>query len=174
MQKHGEHMSFVLKIKKLLDNFLKVMCICLCGFMVILVSWQVISRFVLHDPSAISEELANICFVWMALLGAALLYGERGHMAISFIPEKLGPVKQHIVFIISEIFTLAMASIILTYGGYNIASNAMTQTNAAMLWLKIGQIYSVVPIVGVCIVFYSLYNILESVLILFGKKKPGA
>lgn len=143
----------------------------LCGFMVVLVSWQVISRFLLHDPSAISEELANICFVWMALLGAALLYGERGHMAISFIPEKLGPVKQHYLFIISEIFTLAMAACVLTYGGFYIASNAMSQTNAAMLWLKIGQIYSVVPFVGVCIVFYSIYNIIESVQILCGCKK---
>ncbi|SPT69479.1 2,3-diketo-L-gulonate TRAP transporter small permease protein YiaM [Anaerobiospirillum thomasii] len=166
-------MSFIITIKKLLDNFLKFMCIFLCGAMVVLVSWQVISRFVLQDPSAISEELANICFVWTALLGAALLYGERGHMAISFIPEKLGPVKQHILFIISEIFTMAMACWILTYGGMNIAMNAMSQTNAAMLWLKIGQIYSVVPLVGVCIVFYSIYNILESIMILSGKKKVG-
>ena len=166
-------MELLTKIKRLFDSILKMLCIILCGAMVILVSWQVISRFVLQDPSAISEELANICFVWMALLGAALLYGEKGHMNINFIPEKIGPYWSNVLLIISELFTLAMAIFVLTYGGYNIANNAMTQTNAAMLWLKIGQIYSVVPISGVFIVFYAFYNILNSIIVLARGKEAA-
>ncbi|WP_294564519.1 TRAP transporter small permease [Succinatimonas hippei] len=163
-------MEFLTKIKGIFDNILKVLCIFLCGAMVVLVSWQVISRFVLQDPSAISEELANICFVWTAMLGSALLYGEKGHMNINFIPEKLGPYWSNILTIVSELFTLGMALLVLTYGGYHIAQNAMSQTNAAMLWLKIGQIYSVVPIAGAFIVFYAIYNILTSIKVLLAGK----
>lgn len=166
-------MDVLTKIKNFLDKILKILCIFFCGFMVVLVSWQVISRFVLKDPSAISEELANICFVWMSLLGAALLYGEKGHMNINFIPEKLGVYKAQYLLIISELFTLAMAAAVLAYGGYHISSNAMGQTNAAMQWLRVGQIYAVIPISGVFIVFYAFYNILNAVKILLAGKEAA-
>ena len=104
------------------------------------------------------------------MLGSALLYGEKGHMNINFIPEKLGPYWSNILTIVSELFTLGMALLVLTYGGYHIAQNAMSQTNAAMLWLKIGQIYSVVPIAGAFIVFYAIYNILTSIKVLLAGK----
>lgn len=160
---------FLTLCRNSISNLLKVLCIVLCFAMVVLVTCQVVARFVLNDPSAITEELTNICFVWMSLLASALLYGERGHMCIAFIPEKASLKKRHILFIISEIATLLMAIFVLTYGGYLIAKAGMFQTNAAMTWLKVGQIYSVVPLSGICVIFYSLYNIIESVLIASGK-----
>lgn len=165
-------MQFLSRIKWVIDKCLKWFAIFLCGFMVLCVSYQVFARFVLNNPSAITEELASICFVWMSIAAMAVLYGERGHMNINFIPEKLGPCKQHILLIISEIFTLAMALAVLTYGGYFISANGMAQSNAAMPFLKIGQIYSIIPISGVCVVFYSIYNIIESIMILSGKIEP--
>lgn len=165
-------MNLLNKIKKILDSFLKLLCILLCGLMVIVVTYQVFARFILNNPSSISEELANICFVWMGVAAMALLYGERGHMNINFIPEKLGLKKQHFLLIISEIFTLAMALCILVYGGYHISLNGMAQVNAAMPYIYIGQIYSIVPIAGVCVVFYAIYNIIESIMILAGKIPP--
>ncbi len=156
-------MNALTAIKKLLDKVLIFMCIFLCGAMVVVVSYQVAARFILNDPSAISEELANICFVWMGLAAAALLYGEKGHMNINFIPEKLGPYKSKFLTVFSELCTLAMASWVLLYGGYKIASNGMAQVNAAMNWLPIGVIYSIVPICGACVVFYAIYNILDTI-----------
>ncbi|MBO5566084.1 MAG: TRAP transporter small permease [Succinivibrio sp.] len=155
--------GFLTPIKKTLDKILIFMCIFLCGAMVVVVSWQVFSRFVLKNPSAISEELANICFVWMGLCASALLYGEKAHMNISFIPEKLGPKKSQILVILSEICTFVMASWVLTYGGYRIAMNSMGQANAAMQWLPIGVIYTVVPVTGAFVVFYAVYNILNAI-----------
>ena len=150
-------------LKKLIDRILITMSIFLCGAMVLVVAWQVFARFILANPSSVSEELANICFVWMGLSASALLYGEKGHMNISFIPEKLGPYKSQFLVIISEVFTLAMAIWVLTWGGYHIAVNGMGQVNAAMPWLPIGVIYSIVPVTGVCVVFYAVYNILAAV-----------
>ncbi|MCR5536015.1 MAG: TRAP transporter small permease [Succinivibrio sp.] len=150
-------------IKQLIDRVLKIMSIVLCGAMVVVVAYQVFARFILSNPSAISEELANICFVWMGLSASALLYGEKGHMNINFIPEKLGPHKSQILVILSEVFTLVMATWVLTWGGYHISANAMGQVNAAMPWLPIGVIYSIVPVTGACVVFYAFYNILDAV-----------
>ncbi len=150
-------------IKKAVDRVLMILSIFLCGSMVVVVAYQVFARFILSNPSAISEELANICFVWMGLSASALLYGEKGHMNINFLPEKLGPHKSQYLVILSEVFTLCMATWVLTWGGYFISLNAMGQVNAALPWLPIGVIYAIVPVTGVCVVFYAFYNIIDAV-----------
>ncbi len=50
--------------------------------MVMLTCWQVFTRYILKNPSSWSEELVSYLFAWMALLGASLIAGERGHMNI--------------------------------------------------------------------------------------------
>ncbi len=155
-------MELLSKIKKVVDAVLRFMCILFCGLMVAFVFWQVFSRFVLNDPSAISESAARYLFVWMSLTAAALLYGERGHMNISYFLNKFNPKTREILLIVSDLFTLTMAGWILTYSGFNMAMKNMLQVESSMNWLKIGQIYSIIPIVGACIIFYCLYNILES------------
>ena len=155
-------METLTAIKKVLDRILIWLCIFFCGFMVVLVSYQVIARFIFHNPSAISEEAARICFVWMGLLASAMLYGEKGHMNINFVPEKFGPYWSKYLTLLSEVLTLGMAVWVLTWGGYHISLNGMGQTNSAMTWLRVGVIYSVVPISGVCVVFYAIYNILDT------------
>ncbi|MCR5084441.1 MAG: TRAP transporter small permease [Succinivibrionaceae bacterium] len=151
-------------IKGYIDKVLIFFCILFCGLMVAFVFWQVFSRFVLNDPSAISESAARYLFVWMSLTAAALLYGGREHMNIAYFLNKMDPVKKNILLIISELFTLVIASWILTYCGFNMAMKNMMQVESSMTWLKIGQIYAIIPIVGVCIIYYSIYNILDSIM----------
>ena len=50
--------------------------------MVVLTCWQVVTRYLLQNPSSWSEELVSYLFAWMALLGASLVTSERGHMNI--------------------------------------------------------------------------------------------
>ena len=40
--------------------------------MVVLTVWQVVTRYVLNNPSSWTEELVSYMFAWMALLGTAL------------------------------------------------------------------------------------------------------
>lgn len=41
--------------------------------MVLLTCWQVLTRYVLQNPSTWSEELVGYLFAWMSLLGASLV-----------------------------------------------------------------------------------------------------
>ena len=156
-------MNTLTAIKKACDKILIVLCIFFCAFMVVLVTYQVVARFILGDPSAISEELSRLIFVWMGLFASALLYGEKGHMNINYIPEKLGEYRGYFLTIFSELLTFGMAIWVLTYGGYRITMNGMGQVNSAMTWLPVGVIYSVIPVSGAFVVFYAFYNILETV-----------
>ncbi len=47
-------------IKRSLDKFLGIFCIALFAFLVLLVTWQVITRFIFNEPSVFSEELPSI------------------------------------------------------------------------------------------------------------------
>ena len=57
--------------------------------MVVLTCWQVFTRYVLQNPSSWSEELVSYLFAWASLLGASLVTGERGHMNIPILVEKM-------------------------------------------------------------------------------------
>ena len=76
------------KMKKLFDRVLEVSCIALMSVMTILVTYQVITRYIFNKPSAVSEVLARYMFVWMVLLCAAYVFGLREHMNIPFEPSR--------------------------------------------------------------------------------------
>ena len=79
---------------KALRNILNKILNALAGIsfiaMVVLTCWQVFTRYVLQNPSSWSEELVSYLFAWASLLGASLVTGERGHMNIPIIVERMG------------------------------------------------------------------------------------
>lgn len=152
--------------KTLLDKVLATLCVILFSFLVLLVTWQVITRFVLNDPSVVSEDLAKYCFVWLVLFGAAYVFGERGHMAIEFVRDKFPAKWQLLAGILSEMVIITFAALVLVFGGYKATSLAWTQLSAS-LQIPIGYLYAAMPVSGAFIIFYCLYNIFS----LFSKEK---
>ena len=146
-------------IKRWADRILATVCICLCGFLVVAVTWQVVGRFFFNSSGAVSEELAKIMFVWFVLLGAALLFGEKGHMAIELGLDMMSPKKQTIFQIIISLLILGFVTSILLIGGIDAVQRTMRQTNAAIPFIRTGQIYFALPLSGAFSVFYCLYNI---------------
>jgi TRAP-type C4-dicarboxylate transport system permease small subunit len=55
----------------LIDQIIRFFCCLLLSAMIIIVTWQVISRYVLNAPSTFSEELLRFGVIWLSLLGAA-------------------------------------------------------------------------------------------------------
>ncbi|MFP3918744.1 TRAP transporter small permease [Lysinibacillus telephonicus] len=144
--------------KKVLDKILSSICVVLFGALVLLVTWQVFTRFVLNNPSAFSEELAKYCFVWLVLFGAAFVFGENGHMRIEFIQDAL-PVKiKMVVQIFIEISIIFFSALVLLSGGLTITKLAWEQLSAA-LQIPVGYLYAVMSVSGIFIIFYCIYNI---------------
>lgn len=71
--------------------------------MVLLVCWQVFTRYILGNPSSWSEELVSYLFAWMSLLGASIVVGERGHMNIPILVDRMNPVIKKGLTIFAEI-----------------------------------------------------------------------
>lgn len=126
----------------------------------LLTCWQVFTRYILHDPSPWSEELVSYLFAWTSLLGASLVTGERGHMNIPIVIEKLGVGSQKTAAVIAEILAFAFSVIILLYGGVEISKLAMGQMTSS-LGVAVGIFYFVMPVCGVINAVYAVLNIAE-------------
>ena len=66
-------------------RLLEGLVIALMAVLVLDVSWQVITRYLLGSPSAWTDELATILMIWVAALGASLGFIQKAHLGIDVI-----------------------------------------------------------------------------------------
>lgn len=141
-----------------LDKIIEIFCILLMAVMTTLVTWQVITRYVFNNPSAVTEQLCQYLFIWLVLFGAAYIFGRREHMQITFVRDKLPQKIGIICDILQEGIIFVFTFGVLVIGGYLSVIKQMVQFDAA-LRIPIGVVYAAIPISGVFILFYSILNI---------------
>lgn len=147
-------------LRKFLNRTLNVLAGVSFLAMVALTCWQVFTRYILQNPSSWSEELVSYLFAWMSLLGASIVVGERGHMNIPIVVERMGEKGRKFFSIFAEIVACLFAGVILVYGGIQITSLAMGQMTSA-LGFPIGVFYIVLPLSGVINIIYTILNIVD-------------
>lgn len=152
----------MIKIRKILDKILEIVCVLLFIFITLVGSYQIITRYVFNSPSTISEELLIFSFTWLSLLASALVFGKKEHMRMSFLADKLTGAKATYLAIITEIIIFIFAAVVLLYGGIKITSLTMTQITAS-LGIVMGYVYIIIPITGVLILIYNILNIADLV-----------
>lgn len=168
---HQGLFALLTRIKQKVDLLVSYFCIGLVGVMTLLVTYQVITRYLFNSPSAVSEVLSRYLFIWLVLIGGAYVFGLREHMAITFMRDRM-PHKVRIVLeMLGELATTAFALLVLGIGGYIGMTRQMGQLDSA-LQIPIGVIYAAIPISGVLAVFYCLYN-QYALARQFSSKQPG-
>lgn len=153
-------MEALYKIRKVIDFVLSSACAVIFAAMVVIGTYQIVTRFIFKSPSTVSEELLTYSFTWMALLSSAYVFGKRDHMRMGFMADKLSPGGQKVLSIFAEILILLLAASVLIYGGITITQLTMTQSTAS-LGIPMGVVYTIIPISGVLIVIYSVLNLID-------------
>jgi len=151
-------------IKKLLDRSLELLVIVVVAVLVVDVSWQVFTRFILKDPSTWSEELAVFLLIWVSLLGAAVALNRGAHLGIDYFVSKLSPKKR----LYTEIFVFLCISIfsftVMVLGGIDLVTSTLKLKQLSpALGIKVGYVYLAVPISGFFLVLYSVIGLFERV-----------
>ena len=82
-------MDFLTAIRSCIDKVLSAVCCFLFAAMVVIGTYQIVTRYVFNSPSTVSEELLTYSFTWMALLLSAYVFGKRDHMRVAFLADKL-------------------------------------------------------------------------------------
>lgn len=151
-------------IKRNIDFILKWAVIIIFALMTINVLWQVLSRFVLAKPSSFTEELARYMLVWLGILGASYVAGQKMHLAIDLLSTKLSGKYKSFLEILIQTSVFLFALFVMFIGGIRLVSItlALNQISAA-LQIKLGFVYLILPVSGLLMMFYSFYFIIEEI-----------
>ncbi len=132
------------------------------SLMLLQVVWQVVSRYVLSHPSSFTDELSRFLLIWIGILGAGYVMGQKLHLSITLFPDRLKPANKRKVEILINAIIFIFSFAVLIAGGSRLVYITLTlgQTSAALkipLWF----IYSVLPASGVLTCYYCLANIAD-------------
>ena len=126
------------------------------------VLWGVFSRYVLGAQSRWTEELAIYLLVWISLLGAAVTYGEKGHLGVDYFVGKFDPAAQKVAAIAVELLTLIFAGFALVYGGYVLVARTLEADQMSpALGVPMGYLYMAAPLSGIFFVLFSIESLIE-------------
>ncbi|MDH5400132.1 MAG: TRAP transporter small permease [Cyclobacteriaceae bacterium] len=149
-------------LRTTLDKVISRTLIVIMALMIINVLWQVATRFLLKDPSSFTEELARYLLIWTGLLGAAYAVGKKIHLAIDLLPTILKGKKQKSLQVIINGFIILFSLFVFIIGGIRLVyiTFLLGQLSPA-LQVPLAYVYLIVPISGICMVVYSLLNIID-------------
>ena len=149
-------------LKSKVDKVIEYSLVILMALMVFNVLWQVFTRFIMNDPSSFTDELARYLLIWLGLLGAGYVTGQKMHLAIDYLLNKTRPsVKSKLEYVINiSIFLFAL--FVMVIGGINLVSLTLyLEQISAALQIQLGYVYIVLPLSGILIMFYTGVSIIE-------------
>ncbi len=154
----------LLAIKDRIDLILKWVLVFLMAVITINVLWQVFTRFIMQDPSSYTEELARYMLIWIGILGASYVAGQKMHLAIDLLSTKLNNVKKSYLEIGIQSLIFAFSLLVMVVGGIRLVNITLTSNQiSAALQIPLGYVYTVLPISGAIMMFYSFTFIAEEI-----------
>lgn len=148
------------KIKNSLDRIISNLVVFILGLMVVVVSWQVVVRYLFSSPSKYSDELAGFLLIWLGLLGAAYVLGEKGHLAIDTVSKKLNGKSKKIAGLAMWGLILFFSLMVIGAGGaWLVYTRFVLEVTSSVLGINLGYVYLALPISGLVMSFYSVVEI---------------
>jgi len=140
-----------------LDRIIERALITLMTLIVLSVSWQVFSRYLLQTPSSTSEEIARFLLIWISMIGAVYCYRTKGHLGLNILTNKMKPKQKKSVEFLSHVLIFSFSALVLVVGGSQLVNLSYhpVQTSPA-LNLPMGLIYLVLPMSGLLFCFYAV------------------
>ncbi len=147
-----------------LERALGWLLVLLMAVMVIDVTWQVVSRFLLRAPSSFTEELAGFLLIWIGVLGAAYGFRTRAHLGIDLLVSSLRGGTRRAATIITHTLVVAFALSAMVIGGSLLVRLAfqLNQISAAM-GIRVGFVYLALPLAGILMIVFSVESIAKAI-----------
>ncbi len=153
------------RLTTLISRVLGIILIILMSVIVLDVTWQVVTRFILRSPSSFTEELAGFLLIWIGLLGASYAYYTRAHLGIDILTARMTGARKDLVEILKYSVVSLFALSVLVIGGLRLVNLTFTlkQISPAM-GIPMGYVYLVLPITGTLMIYFSISFIVAIVL----------
>jgi TRAP-type C4-dicarboxylate transport system permease small subunit len=159
-----ETVQIVQRIWPRLIDLLEWWSVLLLVLMVVLVALGVFFRYVLSSSLAWYDEFASYLLVWLTFYGAVAASYRRRHIGFEVVVNRLMPSTRRMLGIVAELFVLGF-QVVLFYYGWTLMQKMGDDTAISLPWIKMGWVYSVLPIAGGLMLLISLERLLH---LLFG------
>lgn len=153
-------LNIITRIKSFLDKFLFSICIVIMTVLVIDVSWQVLSRYLVGEPSLYTDELARFLMVWLTFLGGAYMFGSDSHLSVNSLRDMMPAKMQNAIFIFTYLLIGGFAVLVMILGSQRLILRTISQPSPS-LGIPMGYFYSILPLSAAFIIIYMLLNLGE-------------
>jgi len=128
--------------------------------MLVIIFFQVVTRYLFGHSFEWSEEIARFLFVWVVFLGSALIMGESGHLAVRMLPEHF---KDRTFGFVLEIFInfCSYAFILMLIIQGSKMTSTMTFQTAPALGISMSWIYAIIPASGILMLLYLVKDTIK-------------
>ncbi|HDY8017901.1 TPA: TRAP transporter small permease [Vibrio vulnificus] len=104
-------------LRKIFDNLEEIITVPLMAALLVVLTWQIATCWLLNDPSLWSEELARVLFMYMSLIGCAIAIKRGTHVNITFFSDKL-PEKIRLLLVLSLEAAVLVSIFAIIYLGF--------------------------------------------------------
>jgi len=139
-----------------LDKALRVALAIMMALLVVDVTWQVLTRFILPQPSSFTEEIARFLLIWISLLGGAYAYRLHSHLGFDLIVRNMSHARATLVYRFTCLLVIIFAVLVLIIGGGNLVVITWSLSQSSpVLNLPMAIVYSVIPFSGLLFIIYA-------------------
>lgn len=143
----------------------------LLALMVVLVCLGVIFRYALDSALAWYDEFASYLLVWLTFYGAVPASYYQRHIRFETVMDRLMPATKRRWEIVAEGFVMVFQAVLFYYG-WQLTRKMGDETAVSLVWVKMGWVYSVLPITGALMLLISVQRLCA--LIGAGQLRKGA
>jgi TRAP-type C4-dicarboxylate transport system permease small subunit len=152
-----------MKLGKLVDSGIPILGGILLVAMVTLTFGQIVLRQFFDFSLNWSDEVAQFCMTWLALIGSIWATKNNHHLNTGLkLHQKLN---KKLINLIDGILALAIAgfAIVVAYQTAGFAVVAMSAGSLSLPWLKMGYIFIALPIFMLTVAYYYLKGFFENI-----------
>ncbi|MFV0333069.1 MAG: TRAP transporter small permease [Tropicimonas sp.] len=146
--------------RRILDTIVGAACCLILAVMVVVLAWQVFSRYAINTPSTFSEEVLRYGMIWSSFLGAAFACSRGSHMAISLIPDMARGRTGFLLRLMVPVSFIVFSILVMIVGGVSAVKVAGGQYSA-VLRIPMVWVYAAMPVGGAFMLIYSILNLAD-------------
>jgi TRAP-type C4-dicarboxylate transport system permease small subunit len=145
-------------MNRILDKVLGGILEILIVVMVLVVILQVLARYAIQISIPWTEEAARYMLAYMTFVGSAIALKEGKHIVVQFVYERLPSGTRRAFDLFFDILILLFLLAIL-WGALRLIDGAWDVPTASMPWITMGQVYLILPIGLIIMIWYVLGNL---------------
>lgn len=122
-------------------------------------TWQIFTRWILKDPSTVTDEFLRYVLIWAAMIGSAYCFYRDEHLCFDLVKANAKGKFALVLNVVIELLVLAFIAYVFVYGGWKLTMKATNRSSVMQIPFRF--LYSILPISGAFIVLGRIVRFID-------------